>query len=67
MPLSKAEFSAEQSLPTARLHRLNFYVVLRELIPKLQAFPESIQDVDGAILLVHLLGLQNAHQADELR
>jgi hypothetical protein len=24
--------------------RLNFYVVLRKLIPKLQAFPESIQE-----------------------
>src|SRR4029077_13916307 len=38
------EFSAKQSLLTARLHRLDFYVVLRELIPKLQAFPESIQE-----------------------
>jgi hypothetical protein len=28
---------------TARLHRLNFYVVLRKLIPKLQAFPQCIQ------------------------
>ena len=31
------------SLLTLRLHRLNFYVVLRKLIPKLQAFPKSIQ------------------------
>ena len=27
-----------------RLHRLNFYVVLRKLIPKLQAFSQSIQE-----------------------
>ena len=32
------------SLLTVRLHRLNFYVVLRKLISKLQAFPESIQE-----------------------
>jgi hypothetical protein len=32
------------SLLTVRLRRLNFYVVLRILIPKLQAFPESIQE-----------------------
>jgi hypothetical protein len=29
---------------TARQHRLNFYVVLRKLIPKLQAFSQSIQE-----------------------
>ena len=32
------------SLLTLRLHRLNFYVVLRKLIPKLQTFPKSIQE-----------------------
>jgi hypothetical protein len=32
------------SLFTARLHSADFDVVLRELIPKLQAFPESIQE-----------------------
>ena len=32
------------SLLTVRLHRLNFYVVLRKLIPKLQAFSKSIQE-----------------------
>ena len=32
------------SLLTARLHRLDFYVVLRKLITKLQAFPECIQE-----------------------
>jgi hypothetical protein len=31
-----------QSL-AARLHRLNLYVVLRKLIPELQAFPQCIQ------------------------
>jgi hypothetical protein len=29
---------------TAHLHRLNFYVVPRKLIPKLQAFSKSIQE-----------------------
>ena len=29
---------------TVRLHRLNFYVVLRKLIPNLQAFPKCIQE-----------------------
>ena len=28
---------------TVRLHRLDFYVVLRKLIAELQAFPKSIQ------------------------
>ena len=32
------------SLPTVRLHRLDFYVVLRKLIPKLQAFSQCIQE-----------------------
>ena len=32
------------SLLTLRLHRLNFYVVLRKLIPKLQTFSKSIQE-----------------------
>jgi hypothetical protein len=32
------------SLFTARLHRLNFYVVLRKLIAKLQAFSQGIQE-----------------------
>ena len=32
------------SLLTVRLHRLNFYVVLRKLVPKLQAFSKSIQE-----------------------
>jgi hypothetical protein len=31
------------SLLTVRLHRLDFYVVLRKLIAELQAFPKSIQ------------------------
>ena len=31
-------------LPTVRLHRLDFYVVLRKLIPKLQAFSQCIQE-----------------------
>jgi len=30
-------------LLTVRLHRLNFYVVLRKLITKLQALSQSIQ------------------------
>ena len=29
---------------TVHLHRLDFYVVLRKLIPKLQAFSKSIQE-----------------------
>jgi hypothetical protein len=29
---------------TARLHRLNFDVVLRKLIPKLQAYSQGIQE-----------------------
>ena len=29
---------------TVRLHRLDFYVVLRKLIPKLQAFSKCIQE-----------------------
>ena len=29
---------------TARLHRLDFYVVLRKLIPKLQAFSQCIHE-----------------------
>ena len=29
---------------TAHLHRLNFYVVPRKLIPKLQAFSQRIQE-----------------------
>ena len=32
------------SLLTLRLHRLNFYVVLRKLIPKLQTFSQCIQE-----------------------
>ena len=32
------------SLLTVRLHRLNFYVVLRKLIAKLQAFSQCIQE-----------------------
>jgi hypothetical protein len=32
------------SLLTARLHRLNFYVVLRKLIAQLQAFSQCIQE-----------------------
>ena len=32
------------SLLTVRPHRLNFHVVLRKLIPKLQAFSKSIQE-----------------------
>ena len=32
------------SLLTIRLHRLDFYVVLRKLIPKLQAFSQCIQE-----------------------
>jgi hypothetical protein len=31
-------------LPTVRLHRLDFYVVLRKLIAKLQALSKSIQE-----------------------
>jgi hypothetical protein len=33
-----------RSLVRARLHRLNFYVVLRKLIAKLQTFSQSIQE-----------------------
>ena len=32
------------SLLTVHPHRLNFHVVLRKLIPKLQAFSKSIQE-----------------------
>jgi hypothetical protein len=32
------------SLPNVRLHRLNFDIVLRKLIPKLQAFSKCIQE-----------------------
>jgi hypothetical protein len=32
------------SLLTVRLHRLNFYVVLRKLIPKLQALSQCVQE-----------------------
>ena len=32
------------SLLIVRLHRLDFYVVLRKLIPKLQAFSKGIQE-----------------------
>jgi len=32
------------SLLTVRPHRLNFYVVLRKLIPKLQSFSQCIQE-----------------------
>ena len=32
------------SLLTARLHRLDFYVVLRKLIAELQAFSQCIQE-----------------------
>ncbi len=32
------------SLLIVGLHRLNFYVVLRKLIPKLQAFSQGIQE-----------------------
>jgi hypothetical protein len=32
------------TLLTVRLHRLNFYVVPRKLIPKLQAFSQCIQE-----------------------
>ena len=32
------------SLLTARLHRLHFYVVLRKLIAELQAFSQCIQE-----------------------
>jgi hypothetical protein len=32
------------SLLTTRRHRLNFYVVQRKLIPKLQAFSQCIQE-----------------------
>ena len=31
-------------LPTVRLHRLDFYVVLRKLIAELQAFSQCIQE-----------------------
>jgi hypothetical protein len=31
-------------LLTVHLHRLDFYIVLRKLIPKLQAFSKSIQE-----------------------
>jgi len=32
------------SLLIVRLHRVNFYIVLRKLIPKLQAFSQCIQE-----------------------
>ena len=41
---SDMEFSAKQFFADRRLHRLNFYLVLRKLIPKLQAFSQSIQE-----------------------
>ena len=36
--------TAMDSLQTARLHRLDFYVVLRKLIAELQAFSRCIQE-----------------------
>ncbi len=36
------------SLVTVRLHRLHFYVVLRKLIPKLQAFSQCIHEASMA-------------------
>jgi hypothetical protein len=36
--------TAMDSLLTARLHRLDFYVVLRKLIAELQAFSQCIQE-----------------------
>jgi hypothetical protein len=41
------------SLLTVRLHRLDFYIMLRKLIPKLQAFSAHSRSADSAILLVH--------------
>src|SRR5215831_18343761 len=44
-PCAPAPNSVQNSsLGTGRLHRLNFYVVLRKLIPKLQAFSKCIQE-----------------------
>jgi hypothetical protein len=40
----RTELVQSSSLLAVRLHRLNFYVVLRKLIPKLQTFPKSIQE-----------------------
>ena len=40
----RTELVQSSSLLAVRLHRLNFYVVLRKLIPKLQAFSKSIQE-----------------------
>jgi len=53
------------SLMTVRFHRLNFYVVLRKLIPKLQAFSKRVQeasmvrfyssiDADDEMLIRHM-------------
>jgi hypothetical protein len=41
---ARTELVQSCSLLTVRLHRLNFYVVLRKLIPKLQTFPKSIHE-----------------------
>jgi hypothetical protein len=40
-----------QSSPSLPLHphRLNFYVVLRKLVPKLQAFSQSVQEIVSII------------------
>ena len=43
------------SLLTVRLYRLDFHVVLRKLITKLQAFPECIQKRRWCNLVVRLL------------
>jgi hypothetical protein len=41
---ARTELVQSSSLLTVRLHRLNFYVVLRKLIPKLQTFSKCIQE-----------------------
>jgi hypothetical protein len=41
---------------TAQWRRLHFDLVLWKLISKVQTFSQRIQNVDGAILLVHRLG-----------
>jgi hypothetical protein len=53
------------SLLIVRLHRLNFYVVLRKLIPKLQAFSQSIHGAPNnaaadqrSVAPLHLSGLE---------
>jgi hypothetical protein len=53
---------------TAHQHRLNFYVVLRKLIAKLQAFSQRIQETSMVRFYSSIYSDdKNAHQADEPR